>query len=121
MALLLPLKIYQVFHSLNYKSCLLTIGMNTFAIIMCVSVIDVPNDTGESVLTHNNDKGEQRVAKLREYMRQKRLVEPGECNNFRKTQRQNESLKDKYNASMVYLVLTASIQKFCMFVIPCSK
>ena len=55
--------------------------------VNCVSVMDVPNDTGESVLTDNNDKGEQRVAKLREYMRQKRLVEPGEYNNFRKIQR----------------------------------
>ena len=89
--------------------------------VNCVSVMDVPNDTGESVLTDNNDKGEQRVAKLREYMRQKRLVEPGEYNNFRKIQRQNESLKDKSNASIVYLVLTANIKKFCMFVIPCSK
>ena len=77
--------------------------------VNCVSVMVVPNDTGESVLTDNNEKGEQGVAKLREYMKQKRLVEPEEYNNFRKIQRQNESLKDKYNASIVYGVLTANI------------
>ena len=55
----------------------------------------VPNDIGKSVLTDNIDKERQRAAKLREYMRQKRLVEPGRYNNIRKIQRQNESLKEK--------------------------